>query len=121
LTPFGHKIIIVGDQNMVKTGFKYEVWGTSSDPSTWFEKNTQYTRARQLKREIKAMSFERKQLSLVRKMFCLPPDPSDPAPDNSQPLQYDQADQSDLSTVDTSSDEDNPDGIQAFQVEGPKE
>jgi len=36
---FGSKYIIVGDQEEVKNGFKYEVWGMSEDPSTWKEQN----------------------------------------------------------------------------------
>lgn len=47
---FGHKLRIVGDQGNVQNGFHYEVWGDSSDPSTWLEKNTRYTTARQLHR-----------------------------------------------------------------------
>ena len=37
---------MIGDQNMIKNGWKYEVWGTSSDPLTWLEKNTQFNNPR---------------------------------------------------------------------------
>ena len=36
---FGDKYIIVGDMNCIKTKYKYHVWGTSKDPSTWYEQN----------------------------------------------------------------------------------
>lgn len=38
--------------NNVKSGYNYHVWGTSNDPSTWFEQNTtlQGAPARQLRR-----------------------------------------------------------------------
>jgi hypothetical protein len=36
---FGDVYTIVGDLNCVKTGHKYKVWGSSEDPSSWFEKN----------------------------------------------------------------------------------
>ncbi len=60
ISNFGDKTPIVGDENMKKNGFIYEVWGQNRDPSTWYEKNTQFNNPRQLKREIKSMSFERK-------------------------------------------------------------
>jgi hypothetical protein len=36
---FGDKHTIIGDQNRVQNGYIYQVWGTSSDPNTWFEQN----------------------------------------------------------------------------------
>ncbi|CDW86806.1 poly adp-ribose polymerase member 14-like protein [Stylonychia lemnae] len=47
---FGQKLEIVGDQDMQQNGFHYEVWGTSHNPSTWYEKNTRYNNPRQLRR-----------------------------------------------------------------------
>eukprot|EP00347_Sterkiella_histriomuscorum_P011140 403373605 len=54
---------IIGDQNQQKNGFTYHVSGTSSDPSTWTEKNTQTGDARQLHRkELKFMGQQNNQV-----------------------------------------------------------
>ena len=37
--PYGARFKLIGDFNMVKSGWMYEVWGTSEDPSTWLEQN----------------------------------------------------------------------------------
>ena len=39
-TLFGETHTIIGDQRCVKNGFKYHVWGASTDPNTWFEQNS---------------------------------------------------------------------------------
>ena len=51
---FGDKYIIVGDMNCDKNGYKYHVWGTSKDSSTWLEQNCTLNGApsRQLRRTI---------------------------------------------------------------------
>jgi hypothetical protein len=39
IKPYGARFKLIGDFNMVKSGWLYEVWGTSEDPSTWLEQN----------------------------------------------------------------------------------
>jgi hypothetical protein len=34
---FGEKLVIIGDQQQIKNGWQYAVWGASADPSTWYE------------------------------------------------------------------------------------
>eukprot|EP00347_Sterkiella_histriomuscorum_P016753 403351985 len=54
---------IIGDQNHQKNGFTYHVSGTSSEPSTWTQKNTQTGYARQLHRkELKFMGQQNNQV-----------------------------------------------------------
>jgi hypothetical protein len=48
----------VGDQNCVKNGFIYNFWGTSNDPSTWVQENTQTKKTRQLQRLIISQNVE---------------------------------------------------------------
>ncbi|CDW73869.1 poly adp-ribose polymerase member 14-like protein [Stylonychia lemnae] len=60
---FSQKLEIIGDQDMQKNGFYYEVWGTSRDPSSWYEKNTQYNNPRQLHR--KNVQVQEKQSSYL--------------------------------------------------------
>ncbi len=40
---FGTKHQIVGDLGKNKNGWLYDVWGSSSDPNTWFEQNKSVT------------------------------------------------------------------------------
>ncbi|CDW85392.1 UNKNOWN [Stylonychia lemnae] len=49
---FGSEYYIVGDQNRIKNGFGYAVFGNSQDPSTWYEKNMQIGTQRQLQRRV---------------------------------------------------------------------
>ena len=52
---FGDEFTIVGDfLGKSKYNYNYNVWGTSEDPSTWFEQNKSIAGApqRQMKREI---------------------------------------------------------------------
>lgn len=55
LRKFGEKFTIIGDQNCLSNGWQYEVWGTSDDASTWFERNITLSNApkRRLRRVLK--------------------------------------------------------------------
>ncbi|TNV84716.1 hypothetical protein FGO68_gene4511 [Halteria grandinella] len=57
---FGERFTIVGDQQLAKNGFLYQVWGASEDPSTWFEQNVTLKNApqRQLRRVLKEVPYE---------------------------------------------------------------
>jgi hypothetical protein len=39
LKPYNTEHRIIGDQNAVKNGWIYAVWGPSSDPTKWQEQN----------------------------------------------------------------------------------
>ncbi|CDW84031.1 UNKNOWN [Stylonychia lemnae] len=47
---FGEYTFITGDQNQVQNGFKYAVWGSSSDSTQWYEMNLKFLTKRQLMR-----------------------------------------------------------------------
>lgn len=55
---FGDRLPVVGDQNQVKSGYKYEIWGASADASTWYEQNITLVNApkRQLRRVMKSVA-----------------------------------------------------------------
>ena len=53
--PFGKLLTMIGEYKKKKSGYNYSVWGLSSDPSTWVEKNNTLPQApeRQLRRLMK--------------------------------------------------------------------
>ena len=54
IKPFNTTHEIIGDMGQVKNGWKYAVWGSTSDPSSWFEQNVtlQGSPQRQLRRRV---------------------------------------------------------------------
>lgn len=49
---FNEKLEIIGYKNDVKNDFKYDVFGTSIDPESWYQQNKSTLKVRQLKRKL---------------------------------------------------------------------